>query len=135
MLYDVRLELHYDYEASVHGDRHLVRVTPVSIPRVQRVIASSLSFEPDSARHVAEFEILARRDADLGGRRIALTVEDPLHVQVARGRLCVDSERVASLADAAAFGVAAPYFGDRRALTVSFDTMRGRQVAESRVGE
>lgn len=46
MLYDVRLELHYDYEASVHGDRHLVRVTPVSIPRVQRVIASSLSFEP-----------------------------------------------------------------------------------------
>ncbi len=46
MLYDVRLELHYDYEASVHGDRHLVRVTPVSIPNIQRVIASSLSFEP-----------------------------------------------------------------------------------------
>lgn len=46
MLYDVRLELHYDYEASVHGDRHLVRVTPVSIPRVQRVIASSLRFDP-----------------------------------------------------------------------------------------
>lgn len=46
MLYDVRLELHYDYEASVHGDRHLVRVTPVSIPNVQRVIASSLSFDP-----------------------------------------------------------------------------------------
>jgi len=46
VLYDVRLELHYDYEASVHGDRHLVRVAPVSIPNVQRVIASSLSFEP-----------------------------------------------------------------------------------------
>lgn len=46
MLYDVRLELHYDYEARVHGDRHLVRVTPVSIPNVQRVIASSLSFDP-----------------------------------------------------------------------------------------
>jgi transglutaminase-like putative cysteine protease len=46
VLYDVRLELHYDYEASVHGDRHLVRVTPVSIPNIQRVIASSLSFEP-----------------------------------------------------------------------------------------
>ena len=40
MLYDVRLELHYDYEASVHGDRHLVRVAPVSIPGVQRVIAA-----------------------------------------------------------------------------------------------
>lgn len=46
MLYDVRLDLHYDYEASVHGDRHLVRVTPVSIPGIQRVIASSLSFDP-----------------------------------------------------------------------------------------
>ena len=46
MLYDVRLELHYDYKASVHGDRHLVRVAPISIPQVQRVIASSLSFEP-----------------------------------------------------------------------------------------
>lgn len=46
MLYDVRLELHYDYEASVHGDRHLVRVAPVSIPGVQRVIASSLRFDP-----------------------------------------------------------------------------------------
>jgi len=46
MLYDVRLELHYDYEASVHGDRHLVRVSPISIPGVQRVIASSLSFDP-----------------------------------------------------------------------------------------
>lgn len=46
MLYDVRLELHYDYEGWVHGDRHHVRVTPISIPKVQRVIAASLSFDP-----------------------------------------------------------------------------------------
>ncbi|MEQ1899673.1 MAG: transglutaminase family protein [Devosia sp.] len=46
MLYDVRLELHYDYEGVVHGDRHLVRVAPISIPNVQRVIASSISFDP-----------------------------------------------------------------------------------------
>jgi transglutaminase-like putative cysteine protease len=46
VLYDVRLELHYDYEASVHGDRHLVRVAPISIPRVQRVIAASVRFDP-----------------------------------------------------------------------------------------
>lgn len=46
MLYDVRLELNYDYKASVHGDRHLIRVAPVSIPNAQRVIAASLSFEP-----------------------------------------------------------------------------------------
>ena len=46
MLYDIRLELHYDYEGFVHGDRHLVRVAPASMPGVQRVIASSLSFDP-----------------------------------------------------------------------------------------
>lgn len=46
MLYDVKLELHYDYDASVHGDRHLVRVSPISIPGRQRVIAASLSFDP-----------------------------------------------------------------------------------------
>jgi transglutaminase-like putative cysteine protease len=46
MLYDIRLELHYDYEGVVHGDRHLIRVTPASIPGIQRVIASSISFEP-----------------------------------------------------------------------------------------
>jgi transglutaminase-like putative cysteine protease len=46
MLYDVRLELHYDYEGRVHGDRHLVRVAPASIPGAQRVIAASLSFDP-----------------------------------------------------------------------------------------
>jgi transglutaminase-like putative cysteine protease len=46
MLYDIRLELHYDYEGFVHGDRHLIRVAPQSIPKVQRVVASSVSFDP-----------------------------------------------------------------------------------------
>jgi len=50
MLYDVRLELHYDYEGNVQGDRHLVRVMPISIPGVQRVIAASLSFDPKPER-------------------------------------------------------------------------------------
>jgi transglutaminase-like putative cysteine protease len=46
MLYDVRLALHYDYQGVVHGDRHLIRVAPVSIPGQQRVIAASLSIDP-----------------------------------------------------------------------------------------
>ena len=46
MLYDIRLELHYDYDGWVHGDRHHVRVMPVSIPGLQRVIATSLFFDP-----------------------------------------------------------------------------------------
>ena len=46
MLYDIRLELHYDYEGFVHGDRHLVRVAPASLPGRQRLIASSIVFDP-----------------------------------------------------------------------------------------
>ena len=50
MLYDVRLALKYDYEAPVQGGRHLIRVTPVSIAGVQRVIAAGLSFDPKPQR-------------------------------------------------------------------------------------
>ena len=50
MLYDVRLELHYVYDATVHGGRHLIRVAPITLPGVQRVIASGLSFEPRPER-------------------------------------------------------------------------------------
>lgn len=46
MLYDIRLALHYEYVGSVHADRHLVRVRPRTIPNVQRVIASALSYDP-----------------------------------------------------------------------------------------
>lgn len=50
MLYDIRLELTYDYDATVHGGRHLIRVAPITIAGVQRVVASSLSFEPRPQR-------------------------------------------------------------------------------------
>jgi len=50
MLYDVRLALNYDYEAPVQGGRHLIRVAPVSIAGVQRVIAAGLSFDPKPQR-------------------------------------------------------------------------------------
>lgn len=57
MLYDIRLELHYDYEGFVHGDRHMIRVAPQSIPKVQRVVASSVSFDPppDSETSFVDF--------------------------------------------------------------------------------
>ena len=50
MLYDIRLELHYDYDAIVHGGRHLIRVAPATVPGVQRVVAAGLSFEPRPQR-------------------------------------------------------------------------------------
>ena len=53
MLYDIRLELHYDYEGQVRNDRHLIRVAPISIAGVQRVIASALSFDPRPDRETS----------------------------------------------------------------------------------
>ncbi len=49
MLYDIHLALQYDYHAPVHGGRHHIRVAPGSVPRVQRVIASSLTIDPKPA--------------------------------------------------------------------------------------
>lgn len=46
MLYDIKLHLHYDYDAAAGGSRHHVRVAPQTIPGTQRVVASSVSFEP-----------------------------------------------------------------------------------------
>jgi transglutaminase-like putative cysteine protease len=46
MRYDVRLELDYVYQPPVAAGRHLVRVTPQTAVGAQRVIASSLVFDP-----------------------------------------------------------------------------------------
>jgi transglutaminase-like putative cysteine protease len=46
MQYDIRLTLHYDYDAWAGGGRHQVRVVPATISGVQRVVAASLSFSP-----------------------------------------------------------------------------------------
>ncbi len=50
MLYDVRLHLHYAYAAPVQSGRHLIRVRPVSIARVQRVVATVLTCDPPPDR-------------------------------------------------------------------------------------
>ena len=46
MHYDIRLTLHYAYDAWAGGGRHQVRVMPATIAGVQRVVAASLSFAP-----------------------------------------------------------------------------------------
>ncbi|PBC04548.1 transglutaminase family protein [Mesorhizobium sp. WSM3860] len=49
MLYDIRLHLHYGYAAAAGGGRHQLRVLPQTLAGVQRVIAASLSFQPNPA--------------------------------------------------------------------------------------
>ncbi len=45
--YDIKLTLHYDYTGAVGRGRHQIRVTPLTLPGIQRVVASSLSFAPE----------------------------------------------------------------------------------------
>lgn len=52
MTYDVRLRLAYTYEIPVSRAQHLVRVMPISMDGIQRVIAASLSFDPVPAERV-----------------------------------------------------------------------------------
>ena len=63
MLYDVRLELHYDYEGFVHGDRHLIRVAPQSIPGVQRVLYQQWfgAYYQEPNRQMVAFAVDPRR--------------------------------------------------------------------------
>ncbi|TIO74643.1 MAG: transglutaminase family protein, partial [Mesorhizobium sp.] len=78
MLYDIRLHLHYGYAAAAGGGRHQVRVLPQTITGVQRVIAASLSFQPNPAER-ADF-------SDFFGNNVtAIAVRDAheeLHVRM-----------------------------------------------------
>lgn len=49
MQYDIRLSILYEYDHPVGGGRHLVRVLPLNIEGVQRVVAASLVVSPRPA--------------------------------------------------------------------------------------
>jgi transglutaminase-like putative cysteine protease len=63
MWYDIRLKLEYKYDAPVSGGRHLVRVFPITLAGIQRVVASSLDLHPQPSEH-SEF-------TDFFGSRVA----------------------------------------------------------------
>lgn len=46
MLYDIGLRIAYDYETPASGARHMLRVLPLTVPGVQRLIAGSLTIRP-----------------------------------------------------------------------------------------
>lgn len=46
MLYDLTLHMGYDYDVAAAGGRHILRIMPISLPERQRLIAGSISIEP-----------------------------------------------------------------------------------------
>ena len=49
MQYDIRLTMHYDYDYPVGGGRHQIRMLPLNLTGIQRVIAASLAVTPAPA--------------------------------------------------------------------------------------
>lgn len=96
MLYDIRLELHYDYDGWVHGDRHHVRVSPVSIPKVQRVIATSLFFDPRPDHEAAFTDFFGNTITSIAYR----DYHDHLDVRLAARVSVEDIEKPADLSPA-----------------------------------
>ena len=70
MNYDLRVEFEYTYEPPVAGGRLLVRVAPMTVDSTQRLIASSIVFEP------APVERVERRDF-FGNAVVAVAYRDP----------------------------------------------------------
>lgn len=56
MKYDLRLELEYEYNPPVAAGHHLVRVMPMTIPGAQRVVASSIVFDPPPAERTDGYD-------------------------------------------------------------------------------
>ena len=67
MLYDIRLDLHYDYDGPVGGGRHLIRVLPLNLAGVQRVVAASLAVDA-GARRALRLHRLLRQPRHLDRR-------------------------------------------------------------------
>jgi len=86
MLYDIKLHLHYDYEAAAGGSRHHVHVAPQTVAGVQRVVASSLSFSPKPSERTDFLDFFgnAMTSVAFRGAYDALDIRMSARVSVAR---------------------------------------------------
>jgi len=102
MLYDIRLRLHYEYEAAAGGSRHHLHVSPQTIPGVQRVIASSLSFSPTPTERFDFVDFFGNAVTSIALRRSydALDMRMSARISVSRPEPGLDvSPVLANLAD------------------------------------
>ncbi len=102
MLYDIRLHLHYDYDAAAGGSRHHVHVSPQSIAGTQRVIASSLSFSPQPSERSDFLDFFGNAVTSVAFRDVyeALDIRMSARISVARAEPGLDvSPKLAALAD------------------------------------
>ncbi len=84
MNYDIRLQLEYDYDPPVVGGRHIVRVTPAALAGGQRVVASSVVFDPVPFERVDGHDFFGNAMVAIAYRQThaALTVSMSARVRV-----------------------------------------------------
>ncbi|WP_084421997.1 transglutaminase family protein [Henriciella litoralis] len=69
MLYDVTLRISYKYKAPVYAGRHLLRLAPIDIPGVQKVLSSKLDVSPNPTGR-------SRFDDFFGNTAVEMVFED-----------------------------------------------------------
>ena len=82
MLYDIKLKLTYEYDAPVSGGRHLVRVYPLTLPGIQRVIASGMHLDPLPSEHNEFTDFFGSRVATLAYRHAHEDLEIAMSARV-----------------------------------------------------
>ncbi|MBX3580464.1 MAG: transglutaminase family protein [Rhizobiaceae bacterium] len=92
MLYDIRLNLHYDYNRAAGGSRHHVHVVPQTIPGIQRVIASSLAFSPSPSERSDFVDFFGNAVTSVAFREIydELDIRMSARVSVSRPEIRLD---------------------------------------------
>ena len=61
MLYDIKLRIEYAYDSLADAGRHILRLTPATLPGRQRVIASNLEISPSPSEQAFSFDFFNNR--------------------------------------------------------------------------
>jgi len=94
MKYDVKLQIEYDYASPVTGGRHLLRVQPITEKGLQRVVASTLSFDPEPEEQAYYADFYGNQVANIGYAQR----QNHLHI-VMQARVHIERTNVADQAE------------------------------------
>ena len=102
MQYDIRLTMHYDYDYPVGGGRHQIRMLPLNLAGIQRVVAASLAVTPAPAERSDFTDFFGNHVTSIAVRKPhdELDVRMSARVAVTRPQPGLDvSPRLSQLAD------------------------------------
>lgn len=84
MIYDIALNIRYDYAGAAAGGRHLVHLSPMDAPGRQRVIAALLSIDPAPAERQSWTDFFGNTTTEFAFRDRHAYVELTLKARVER---------------------------------------------------